>query len=77
MKTEQAIAHFKGNVSALARALGLNQSSVYSWGEFPPAKRQVALEWITDGALKAEPGSRERAMGLDSAKAAIRDQAGA
>jgi transposase-like protein len=59
MKKSEAIAHYEGNVSALARALGIDQSSVYSWGEFPPGGRQLQLERLTKGKLKAEPGCME------------------
>jgi DNA-binding transcriptional regulator YdaS (Cro superfamily) len=69
MKTSEAIAHYSGNKSALARALGIDQSSVYDWGEFPPPARQLQLERITDGGLKAEPGCKERLLGVDDAKA--------
>lgn len=58
----EAIAHFGGNVSALARALGIDQSTVYSWGEYPPDTRQLQLEQITP--LKAEPECRARVLGL-------------
>ena len=53
MKTSEAKAFYDGNVSALARALGIDQSSVYSWGEHVPALRQLQLEQITGGKLKA------------------------
>jgi hypothetical protein len=55
MKTEDARKHYANNVSELARALGMDQSTFYSWGEFPPPLRQLQLEAVTGGALKAEP----------------------
>lgn len=53
MTKDQAIKHF-GSQSKLAQALGMFQGSVSLWGEFPPLLRQLQLEAITDGALKAE-----------------------
>lgn len=55
MKRSEAIAHYGGNASALARALGIDQSSIYSWkdGEIPIG-RQYQLELLTKGALKAD-----------------------
>jgi hypothetical protein len=54
MKTSEAIAHYGGNVSALARAAEVDQSTVYSWGEYPPGPRQILLERKTKKALRAE-----------------------
>jgi transposase-like protein len=64
MTKSEAIAYFQGNVSALARAAGVHQSTVYAWGEYPPDSRQLRLQHSTKGALKAEPGCRERVLGL-------------
>lgn len=52
MTKSEAIAFYGGNVSALARALGIDQSTVYSWGDQPPTGRQYQLEKITGGVLK-------------------------
>jgi len=60
MTKAEALAYFDGNVSALARALGMDQSTFYSWKHFPPGGRQLQLERITGGKLKAEPGCMER-----------------
>jgi DNA-binding transcriptional regulator YdaS (Cro superfamily) len=54
MKTQEAIAHW-GSQKALAEALGLRQPSVAAWGEYPPELRQLQIESVTGGALKAEP----------------------
>lgn len=54
MKTSDALSHFDESPSKLAKALGMDQSSIYSWGEYPPAVRQLQLEAVTAGALKAE-----------------------
>lgn len=40
---------------ALAKALDITQSTVAGWGDYPPDIRQVQLEMITGGKLKAEP----------------------
>jgi len=56
MTKTEALAFYDGNVSALARALDMDQSTFYSWGTFPPGGRQLQLERITGGKLKAEPG---------------------
>lgn len=52
MTKEQAIAHF-GSVTAVAKALGIAQPSVSEWVEIPPL-RQLELERITKGALRAD-----------------------
>ena len=62
MTTEEAVKHY-GTQTKLADALGIKQGSVSGWGEFPPPLRQLQLQQITRGKLKAEPG-------LLSAKAA-------
>lgn len=54
MLTKDAIAHF-GTQAALAQALGIKQQSVADWGETVPPLRQLQLERITDGVLKAAP----------------------
>ena len=55
MLTSQTLAHFGDSKQALADALGIKVPSVYEWGEYPPPLRQIQLEQITGGALKAEP----------------------
>lgn len=54
MTKDQAVKHF-GTQVLLAQALGMSQGSVSLWDEFPPALRQLQLEALTAGALKAEP----------------------
>ena len=54
MKTTDVIAHY-GSQTATAAALGINQASVSQWGEHPPALRQLQIEQLTRGVLKAEP----------------------
>jgi len=55
MKTSDVIQHFGGTQERTAKALGLRQPSIATWGEFPPPLRQIQIERITRGKLKAEP----------------------
>jgi transposase-like protein len=57
MSKSEAIAFYGGNISALARALGIHQSTVYSWGQRPPIGRQYQLQEITGGLLRADKPS--------------------
>lgn len=54
MKTVHVIEHF-GSQVAVARAVGVNQAAVAQWGEAPPPLRQLQIEVLTGGALKAGP----------------------
>lgn len=54
MTKDQALAHFDRNQSALGRALGVDQSTVNKWRRIPHL-RQLQLEALTDGKLKADP----------------------
>lgn len=54
MKTA-AIYDFFGNQLKAAAELGLDQSSLSYWGEYPPPLRQIQIERLTAGWLKAEP----------------------
>lgn len=68
MRTDEAVKHF-GTQQALAKALGIAQSSVAGWGETPPAIRQLQLERITQGVLRAngdilEPKSKSQSAGV-------------
>lgn len=53
MLTQTAIEHF-GSQTALAAALGIGQSSVAEWGKHPPPLRQMQIEYVSGGRLKAE-----------------------
>lgn len=63
MKTVEAIT-FYGTQTKLADALGMGQSTISEWPEYPPAARQLQIERITIGALKAEPGCLDRVLKL-------------
>jgi transcriptional repressor of cell division inhibition gene dicB len=54
MTKDEAVAHF-GTQVLLARALGMSQGSVSLWGERPPEIRQLQIEALTGGKLKAGP----------------------
>ncbi len=53
MTKTQAIEHF-GSQAAIARALRLAGPSVVNWGERIPPLRQLQIEQLTGGALKAD-----------------------
>lgn len=53
MTRHDAIQHFK-TVAELASALGISTQAVYDWGDRVPELRQLQLEKITKGELKAE-----------------------
>ncbi len=67
MRTKDAV-NFYGSQSALARALGIAQASVAGWGEYPPDPRQLQIQKVTRGKLKAEAGCMERILGMDKAR---------
>mgnify|MGYP003456782076 FL=1 len=54
MTKTEAINHFGSQVAA-AKALGIAQPSVSLWPEQLPELRQLQIENLTDGALKAGP----------------------
>jgi hypothetical protein len=54
MTKDQAVQHF-GTQMELARALEMSQGSISLWDTYPPALRQLQLEALTKGALRAEP----------------------
>jgi DNA-binding transcriptional regulator YdaS (Cro superfamily) len=55
MTKADAVAHY-GSQQALALALGITRVAVSLWGEYPPPRRQMQLERLTFGVLRAEPG---------------------
>lgn len=67
MRTADVVAYFKTQ-AAVAEALNIRQPSVAEWGDYPPDARQVLIEKITKGALRAEPGCLDRVLGLDKVK---------
>lgn len=55
MTKDEAIAALGGTQAALAEALGMTQGSVSLWGEYPPPLRQLQIEALTGGKVRAEP----------------------
>lgn len=53
MKTAHAIRHFGGDKKKLADALKVRVQSIYSWGDLVPYPRQLQLEHLTGGKLRA------------------------
>lgn len=65
MKTQQAI-EYAGSAVKLANMLDMDPTtgSISQWKEFPPDNRQLQIERVTLGALKAEPGCLDRLLGF-------------
>ncbi|WP_354398281.1 Cro/CI family transcriptional regulator [Variovorax sp. OAS795] len=63
MRTKEAI-HHAGSAVALAARLNITPGAISQWGEYPPDARQLQLERVTLGALKAELGCLDRVLGL-------------
>lgn len=53
MKKTEAIKFF-GSKSKLAKAIGISYEAVRQWPEDIPYLRQLHIEKLTDGALKAQ-----------------------
>ncbi len=68
MNKSDAIKHF-GTQVKLGEALGCKQHTISGWGEYPPDARQLQIERITLGALKAEPDCLDRLLGFKEDKA--------
>lgn len=54
MTTEEVIKHY-GTKAAVARALGIEKSAVTQWSACPPRLRQLEIQAMTKGKLKADP----------------------
>lgn len=54
MRTQEALDIY-GTQQAIADALGITQSSVGEWGEYPPRLRQLQLAAMHPRKLKPEP----------------------
>lgn len=55
MRTEDAITWAGGTQQKLADKLGCSQSVISEWGEYPTAARQLQIEILSLGHLRAEP----------------------
>lgn len=58
MKTQHAI-DLAGSPKELADLLGITPSAVSQWGDEVPPARQLQLQQITKGKLKADPDCLE------------------
>jgi DNA-binding transcriptional regulator YdaS (Cro superfamily) len=54
MRTRDVIEHF-GSQAAVAHVLGIKPPSVAGWGDDVPPLRQLQIERITGGKLRADP----------------------
>jgi DNA-binding transcriptional regulator YdaS (Cro superfamily) len=54
MRTSEAIAFF-GSQAELARALRIKPPSIAGWGDQVPKLRQLQIERLTKGKLRADP----------------------
>ena len=70
MTKDEAIQAFGGTQASLAKALGMTQGSVSLWGMYPPPLRQLQIEALSGGALRAEPDCDKFRVALLSDKAA-------
>jgi transcriptional repressor of cell division inhibition gene dicB len=52
MNMDEVLTYFK-NKNQIAKALKIQRQSVQKWGDKVPAKRQIQLQIITNGELKA------------------------
>lgn len=59
MTKDEAIKGLGGTQAALAEKLGMTQGSVALWGKYPPPLRQIQIERLSGGVLKAEPWAWE------------------
>jgi len=65
--TRQEAIKFAGSQVKLAAMLGTRQSTIASWGEYPPDARQLQIERVTLGALRAEPDCLDRVLRIKKA----------
>jgi hypothetical protein len=54
MTKDEAIQALGGTQASLAAAIGMTQGSVSLWKEYPPPLRQLQIEALTGGKLRAE-----------------------
>lgn len=54
MTYDELIEHF-GGLSEAARSLGLIRQTVHGWRDGVPLVRQMQIETLTHGALRADP----------------------
>ncbi len=70
MTKDEAIAALGGTQVKAAAALGITQGSIAGWGDTVPPMRQLQIEALTGGKLRAGPECdkfRVPVVGLESA----------
>lgn len=65
MRTADVIRHFKTQ-KGVAAALKMKQPSVAGWGEYPPPARQLQIQKVTRGKLKAEADCLDKLFRIPS-----------
>ena len=55
MTKSEVLAYWGNNHAEVARALDMSQPSVYLWKDPIPPLRQLQIERVTNGALRAGP----------------------
>lgn len=55
MTKADAVLYF-GGVKRLADVIGVGMPAISNWGDYPPDTRQIQIEYLTSGFLRAEPG---------------------
>jgi DNA-binding transcriptional regulator Cro len=55
MTTIEAINWGGGTQAALGKRLGITQSAVQQWPEYPPDEQQLRIQLMSGGLLMAEP----------------------
>ena len=53
MTSNQVFKHF-GSKAKAADAIGIQRQSINDWGKYPPCLRQLQIEKMTNGELKAD-----------------------
>ncbi|MBN7822227.1 Cro/CI family transcriptional regulator [Bowmanella yangjiangensis] len=61
MKKSEVLAHFKG-VSKVAAALGISPGAVSQWPEDVPVLRQLQIQALTGGQLRASADAQKFAQ---------------
>jgi hypothetical protein len=70
MKTSDAVTWAGGTQTLLGEKLGMAQSSIASWGESPPWHRQLEIQMLSRGRLKADPRPIKKAKPVPAAQRA-------
>lgn len=77
MRKSDVLAHFKGNQSAVARAINITRASVNQWGPVIPMDKALRLQAATEGKLKFDESLYEGTVGkalVDFGRSAARSR---